>query len=257
MAMPSRTVLCCVPQMAMHWDYAAILLFLGVVAPTMGYFRVRRLLLIPSTTSMERLALYASTIAFQWVIVGAIVWRTATHRVAPDQLGLGMRDGELTASVAIVLSLVVLANQIFSVRRLAANPQQIKGMIVQMALKIFPQGLVEQLAFVALVITVAICEELIYRGFIQGLFQSVGGSAIAGIVGSAVFFAAAHVYQGRRGLISTLIVGLLFATVRWWTGNLVPSMCAHFVADLAAGLYAPGKLRAALSSGSHERESIP
>lgn len=242
--------------MAMHWDYAAILLFLGVIAPTMGYFRVRRLLRIPSTTSMERLALYASTIAFQWIIVGVIVWRTTVHGVGPAWLGLLIRNGRLTASVAIILSLLVLANQIFSVRRLATNPQQIKGMIVQMALKIFPQGPVERLAFVALVITVAVCEELMYRGFIQGLFQSVGGSAFAGILGSALFFAAAHAYQGRRGLISTFVVGLVFAVVRWWTGNLVPSMCAHFAADLAAGLYAPGKLRAALSSLLRENEPI-
>ncbi len=232
--------------MAMHWDYAAILLFLGVIAPTLGYFRVRRLLRIPFTTSMERLALYASTIAFQWVLVGVILWRTDVNRVLPGQLGLIVGNGELTASVAIVLSLLVLSNQIISIRKLAASPHEIKGMIAEMALKIFPQGAVERLAFVALVITVAICEELIYRGFIQSLFQSVGGSIAAGIVGSALFFAAAHVYQGRRGFVSTFVVGLVFATVRWWTGSLLPSICAHFAADLAAGLYAPGKLRSAL-----------
>jgi uncharacterized protein len=243
--------------MEMHWDYAAILLFLGVIAPTLGYFRVRRLLQVPSTTSMERLALYASTIAFQWLIVGTIIWRTAAHQVGPEQLGLVMKDGELTASVAIVLSLLVLTNQIVSVRKLAANPQQIKGMIVQIALKIFPQGTIERLAFVALVITVAICEEMIYRGFVQGLFQSVGGSVAAGIFGSALFFAAAHAYQGRRGLVSTFIVGLIFATARWGTGNLVAPMCAHFAADLAAGLYAPGKLRAALTAQASEGESTP
>lgn len=236
----------------MHWDYIAILLFLGVIAPTLGYFRVRRLLQIPATSSMERLTLYATTIAFQWAIVAMIVWRTAVYGVAPEQFGLAARNGELTASIAIGLSFVLLANQMFSIRKLAANPQQIKGMIVEMALKIFPQGGIERLAFVALVITVAICEEFIYRGFIQGLFQSVGGSAAAGIVGSAVLFAAAHLYQGRRGLVSTFIVGVVFATTRWWTGNLLPAICAHFVADLAAGLYAPGKFRAALASRSSD-----
>lgn len=240
--------------MGMHWDYAAILLFLGAIAPTLGYFRVRRLLQVPSTTGMERLALYASTIAFQWVIVGVIVCRATARRVGPEQLGLIMKNGKLTASVAVVLSLLVLANQVVSVRKLAANPRQIKGMIVQMALKIFPQGTIERLAFVALVITVAICEELIYRGFVQGLFQSVGGSVAAGIFGSALFFAAAHAYQGRRGLVSTFVVGLIFATTRWSTGNLIAPMCAHFTADLAAGLYAPGRLRTAIAAQSHESD---
>lgn len=238
--------------MRMHWDYIAILLFLGVIAPTLGYFRVRRLLQIPSTTSMERLTLYATTTAFQWAVVAIIVWRTAVYRVTSDQFGLVVRNGELTASVAIVLSFLVLANQMFSIRKLSANPRQIKGMIVEMAMKIFPQSGIERLAFVALVITVAICEEFIYRGFIQGLFQSLGGSAAAGIAGSAVLFAAAHLYQGRRGLVSTFIVGVVFATMRWWTGNLLPTICAHFVADLAAGLYAPGKFRAALAARSSD-----
>jgi uncharacterized protein len=238
--------------MRIDWDYAAILLFLGLIAPTVGYFRVRRLLQIPYTTSMERLALYGSTIAFQWLIVGTIAWRTSMHGVKPEYLGLVIRNGELTASVAVVLSLAVLANQIISIRKLAANSQRIKGMIAELALKIFPQSQIERLAFLALAVTVAICEELIYRGFIQGLCQSVGGSIAAGIFGSALFFAAAHLYQGRRGLISTFLVGLVFASVRWWTGNLLPSMCAHFAADLAAGLYAPSKLRAALADRAND-----
>lgn len=232
----------------MHWDYAAILLFLGAVAPILGYFRVRRLMQIPSTTSMERLALYGSTIAMQWVLAGVVLWRTAAHHMRPPELGLAVREPERAASVAVVLSLIVLANQIFSIRRLAANPREIKGMIAELALKIFPQNNVERLAFVALVVTVAICEELIYRGFVQGLFQSVGGSVVAGIVGSAILFAAAHLYQGRKGLASTFAVGLIFAFVRWWTGSLLPSICAHFAADLVAGLYAPGRLRAALAA---------
>lgn len=245
-AAPRGSMICSVADM--HWDYIVILLFLGAIAPILGYFRVRRLMQVPFTTSLERLALYASTIAVQWVIVGVILWSTAVHGLAPRDLGLVLLDGKLTASVAVLLSLLLLANQIFSIRKLAANPQEIKGMIAELALKIFPQSQVERLAFVALVVTVAICEELIYRGFVQGLFQHLGGSILAGIFGSALFFAAAHVYQGRRGLISTFIVGTIFATVRWWTGNLLPSVCAHFAADLAAGLYAPEKLRSALAA---------
>jgi uncharacterized protein len=165
---------------------------------------------------------------------------------------LTVRSGEFTVSAAVLLSLVLLANQVFSIRKLAANPREIRGMIAELAFKIFPQNQVERLAFVALVVTVAICEELIYRGFVQGLVQNIGGSVLAGVFGSALFFAAAHLYQGRKGLISTFVVGLLFATARWWTGNLVPSMCAHFAADLAAGLYAPGKLGPALAARARE-----
>jgi membrane protease YdiL (CAAX protease family) len=87
---------------------------------------------------------------------------------------------------------------------------------------------------------VAICEEILYRGWAQKFFQDVSeGSVIVGVLGSAALFSIAHIYQGRRGLIATFIVGALFSVVRAWTGSLIPTMAAHFAADLAAGLLAP------------------
>jgi CAAX protease family protein len=229
--------------MTMHWDFAAILLFFGVVAPWFGYRRVRRLMQIPATTNVERLALYGSTIAFQWLATAIILWRSMAHGVRPAQLGFTAGDGKLTVAISILLTFVLLLNQVASIRRLAARPSEIKGMIAELALKIFPQNQIERLVFVALVSTVAVCEEVIYRGFVQGVFQGwAGDSVAAGIAISAFFFAVAHVYQGRRGLISTFIIGVVFAVVRAGAGSLIPSICAHFAADLAAGLLAPIKL---------------
>jgi uncharacterized protein len=244
--------------MTMHWDFAAILAFFGVGAPWLGYRRVRRLMQIPMTTGTERLALYGSTIAFQWLATAIILWRAVAHGVRPAQLGLTAGDVKLAVSIAVLLSLLLLTNQVVSIRRLAAKPSEIKGMIVQLALKIFPQNRVERLAFVALVSTVAVCEEIIYRGFIQGLFQGWAGDSItAGIAISALFFSVAHVYQGRRGLFSTFIIGIVFAGVRAGTGSLIPSICAHFAADLAAGLLAPAKLVPAIKAKLHETEIEP
>jgi len=239
----------------MHWDFAVILIFLGVIAPWLSYRRVRRLMQTSMIGSMDRLALYASTIAFQWIAVGIIVWRTTAHGIRPSDMGLAISRPGLTTSLSIVLCLLALVNQIFSIRRLAAHPSELKATLPQLVLKIFPQTDVERLVFVALVITVALCEELIYRGFVQRLFENAsGGIALAGIFISAGFFAVAHLYQGRRGLVSTFIVGALFAAIRWWSGSIVPSACAHFVADLSVGLLAPKKLRAVLESHD-KRES--
>ncbi|HUJ30785.1 MAG TPA: CPBP family intramembrane glutamic endopeptidase [Candidatus Acidoferrum sp.] len=140
-------------------------------------------------------------------------------------------------------------NQIFSIRRLATHPAGIKGLLPQLALKVFPQDGAERLVFFALVCTVAVCEELIYRGFVQHVAQEFGPDSLMwGIVVSSVFFAFAHLYQGGRGLLSTFLVGVVFASVRFWTGSLLPTISAHFVADLTVGLLAPGRLRAALAA---------
>jgi membrane protease YdiL (CAAX protease family) len=233
----------------MHWDFALILLFLGIAVPLLGRRRVRQLMQIPSTTKMDRLSLYASTLAFQWVAAGVILWRSSAHEIRTSQLGLAMTNPALTVTISVVLSALILLNQIMGLRRLVARPDKIQGILPQLALKLFPQDDVERLAFFALVATVAVCEELIYRGFVQRVFQDWSrDSVVVSVVGSAVFFALAHLYQGRRGLISTLTIGLLFSTIRAWTGSLLPCVVAHFVADITVGMLAPGRLRAALAA---------
>jgi len=79
---------------------------------------------------------------------------------------------------------------------------------------LFARDGTERLAFSALVTTVAICEEFIYRGFAQYVFQDWSRSLLIGILGSALLFSFAHLYQGKRGLVSTFAVGLLFSGIR-------------------------------------------
>jgi len=237
----------------MPWDFAFILIFLTAAVPWLGRRRIRQLFAMPHTTKIDRLSLYASTIAFQCLAAGVILWRASAHGIRAARLGLAIPSPGITIAATIVLSTLILLNQIFSLRRIAASPTEIKGVLPQLALKVFPQDDVERLAFFALVSTVAVCEEIIYRGFVQLILQSwSGGSVMVGIVGSAAIFALAHLYQGPRGLLSTCVIGLLFSAIRAWTGSLLAPLVAHFVADLTAGFLAPRKLRAAL--GSHDQQ---
>ncbi len=229
-----------------HWDLALIVAFLATAVPLMGRRRIQQLMRIPQTNKAERLALYASTMAFQWLIAALILWRVTADGISSVRLGLSIPHPLLTSAVAVVLAAVIFANQMYSLRHLGGSVDE-RNILIQLALKVFPQDCVERLAFFAVVVTVAFCEEWIYRGFIQRMFHDWGSTALVGIVASAVLFAGAHLYQGRRGLLSTFAVGLLFSVVRWWTGSLIPSIAAHFVADLTAGYFSPSLVRASLA----------
>jgi membrane protease YdiL (CAAX protease family) len=233
----------------MHWDFALILLFLGIALPLLGRRRVRQLMQSPGTTKLDRLSLYASTLAFQWLAAGVILWRATARGLRTAQLGFAIGNLSLTITLTVALAALVLINQLISLRRIVARPAEAHGLLPQLALKLFPQDDVERLAFFALVITVAICEELIYRGFVQRVFQDwSNGAVFAGVFGSAVYFAVAHLYQGRRGLASTFAIGLIFAGVRAWTDSLLPPIAAHFVADITVGLLAPGRIQSAMKT---------
>lgn len=220
----------------MHWDYVAILTLLAVIVPWRSNARVRLLLQAESLESRERIALYSSTIAFQWIISLLIMWRCSVHRLSLADLGVALPQPERAAVAAITVCAVLVLNQIFGVMRLAQLPGEQRGIIGQLAERILPRCSVDKWVALLLVLTVAICEEFIYRGFIQFLFQQTLRSVAAGAAISATLFALAHAYQGKRGVVGTFVVGLIFAGVRIWTGSILPSVIIHFAVDLSAGV---------------------
>src|SRR5579863_3404556 len=102
----------------MHWDFALILIFLGTAVPWLGRRRIQQLMKMPQTTKRDRLVLYASTVAFQWLAVALILWRTTTRGISPADMGLAIPQPALTIIIAAVLSALVFMNQILSLRRL-------------------------------------------------------------------------------------------------------------------------------------------
>lgn len=223
----------------MHWDYILILGLLGVFVPWRSNARVRLLLDGPPLSSSERIQLYFSTMSIQWLIVAIILWRSEAHHLPLNNLGLSLPDPRRAVVVAVVLSIVLVLNQIFGLRRIATLPPDQRGIIPSLAERLLPRTATESFVAVLLVISVAICEELIYRGFVQTIFQDAFyGYASAGTVFSALFFSVAHLYQGRKGTLTTFVVGLIFSATRIWTGSLFPAMLIHFSVDLSAGVVA-------------------
>lgn len=220
----------------MHWDYVAILLVLAVIVPWKGRARVRVLLDSRSLESSERIGLYGSTIAFQWAVSVVIAWRCLAHGLSFAKLGLILPHPARAVAATVAVCAVLVVNQVFGVARLAGLPVEERGTIGRLAERLLPRVRAEKWTAFALVLTVAVCEEFIYRGFIQSLFQLILHSFVAGAFVSAIFFAAAHVYQGKRGLATTFIAGLIFSGVRVWTNSLLPSMIIHFAVDFSAGI---------------------
>jgi uncharacterized protein len=240
------------------WDFALILLALAVIVPWRGAVKVHQLLARPSLETSDRLTLYATTIAFQWAITALIIWRSLARGVSLDALGLAIPNAAFVAGVSAGLSALLVANQVIGLRILARSTTRPQSFVFQMATRIMPQNLVESLAFTALVATVALCEEIIYRGFALAVFtHAARDSVVFGVVLSSILFAVAHAYQGRRGVIQTFVVGLIFAALRIWTGSLVPTMAAHLCADLVAGLAAPRFFRRQSAQPVHEVVAEP
>jgi CAAX protease family protein len=83
----------------------------------------------------------------------------------------------------------------------------------------------------------AICEEIVFRGFLVGRIETAFGGPSrlatgAAVLLSSVVFGAAHAYQGPTGILITALLGLLFAFVYVSAGrNLWLNIVVHGVYD--------------------------
>ncbi len=242
----------------MPWDFVLILVVLGILVPWRGAARIRHLMRQPYLQTADRLALYASTMAFQWFAAAVVLWRYVVRRVPATHLALSLGNRpRQTLFIALLLTALLAFTQITSLRRLAQLPAAKQGFLHELQLKLMPQNAPERFAFTALVLTAAICEEFLYRGFVQAVFQDLArGSVAPAVLASAIFFSSAHLYQGKRGLATTFVVGLIFSAIRAHTNSLAPTMLAHFVADLVAGLSAPALVARTTGAATQSREHV-
>jgi membrane protease YdiL (CAAX protease family) len=225
--------------MTIPWDFWLIFAVLGALIPWRGAVRVRRLLRMPQVTAMDRLSIYASTIAFQWFLAAVVAWRCYVRGVSAVDLGLIIHSPAKTAFVTAAILLFFGLLQYGGIRRMAAQDAAAHTKLRQISIRLMPRTSVEALAFIALAATASLCEEFLFRGFAFAVFIHASSSMIVAVVGSAVLFAFAHFYQGRRGVIVTFALGLVLAASRIWTGNLVPAITGHLLVDLMAGYLAP------------------
>lgn len=232
----------------MPWDFWLIFLVLGVVLPWRGRARVRKLLAIPHVGMMERLSLYASTIAFQWIIVALVAWRAWAHGFTAAELGLTI-DGKarvLLPGIAGAATFAIL--QWLNLRRMGRLRGAGHGLLQSLAERIFPQSRVEMLPYFALAVTAGLCEEFLYRGFALAAIIRGGSPVWGAVVISSVLFGLAHIYQGRGGSVSTMLLGALFGTARIVYHSLVPVALWHSAVDLVAGVAGPRYLTQPLDS---------
>lgn len=235
------------------WDFALIFAALAILIPWRGAARIRSLLARPRISSADRLAIYASTIAFQWLLTGFVAWRCFARGFTLEELALNLHSSALTAMVAAGLVAVLGTLQYVGIRRTATLPPNSNSRLRQISIMLMPSSLIEALVFAALAITASLCEEFLYRGFVYAVLDRGTHSFAFAIVGSSLMFSVAHLYQGRRGLISTFVLGLIFAATRFWVGNLVPAVAGHLAVDLMAGYLGPRYLRKN-SQGDQSRE---
>ncbi len=207
-----------------------LLLVLAAVA-VLGYFSIHR---AASVRPANRLFFYLLTMAWEWLLVAYIYWglrrRGKTIRNIAGKSWKSATDFFIDIAVAFgfwVGAIIVLS--------IVARLVHATGM-AEAARRLAPQSLFESILWIALSVTAGICEETIFRGYLQRQFVAWTRSAPVGVILSAALFGAGHVYQGGKATVVIGVYGLMFGILAEVRKNLRPGIMTHAWHDALTGL---------------------
>jgi membrane protease YdiL (CAAX protease family) len=100
---------------------------------------------------------------------------------------------------------------------------------------LLPQSLLEILIWIATSMTAGICEEMVFRGYVQRQFHALTGSVVMAVLGQGLVFGLVHSYQGWKNVIVICVLGILFGILAAWRRNLRTNIMVHAWADVWSG----------------------
>jgi membrane protease YdiL (CAAX protease family) len=177
-----------------------------------------------------RLRMYERTILVEWLVLALVIVGVRLHG-SPLTAVFGERWRSLRQVFTdIGIALVFL---IVSIMVLSALGGHNKGPDASTAF-LFPHGRGETSMWILLSLTAGICEEGLYRGYLQRQFTAFTKSAPIGIALSAAAFGAAHAYQGWRHAAQIAALGAMLGALAYWRRTVRPGMISHAAQDILA-----------------------
>jgi membrane protease YdiL (CAAX protease family) len=166
---------------------------------------------------------------FAFVVVG--VWLAGS----PLTTVLGQRwrsARDVLRDIGIGVVFIILQQIVLSVLSAHAHGAESERAVHYL----LPQGRVEMVLWLALSISAGICEETVFRGYLQRQFSALTQNIPAGILLSAAMFGAAHGYQGFWRAVVIGVDGAMLGGLAYWCRSVRPGMFGHALKDALAPL---------------------
>lgn len=214
------------------WWHTALVVLLIVATSALGSLRSTQ-----GSMGGRHLANYGVTIAWEWALAGIALWGTRLKKTPLRELLGERRRGAkeflkdaVAAGLFWIFSIVALGVLALLLRLLHLGGAQKE--ISALA----PATVAEAALWIALSVSAGICEEFVFRGYLQQQFARASGRVWVGVMASALLFGAAHGYEGVAGMILIAAYGALFSLLAIQRRSLRAGMIAHGWHDSATGI---------------------
>lgn len=222
-----------------------ILLLVVLLAFSLGNAQVTH----HASTTRGRITGYLLTMGWEYILLAYVVWGAWLRKISLRELvggrwntfedflvdvmlAAGFLVAWLFAVGGVVLALKQLHLMDFSTAAQAKQMEDVKRQLGFLA----PRTNVEMWIFFALSATAGLCEEVIFRGYLQKQFTAWTRNVWTGIVLSGIIFGLGHGYEGVRRMIMIAFFGMAFGLLAHIRKSLRPGMIAHGSWDAIAGL---------------------
>jgi membrane protease YdiL (CAAX protease family) len=215
------------------WPARAFTTFLVGPLPALMLLQARLADRLPEEA--EREAVYVSSAVSVWVLAVFAMLSARFSDFTRADLRLVDLSPTLLLGAAGVTTLAGLA--VMALGRFMRVPES------ALVDYLIPRTTSERIAFVGLSVSAGIAEELVFRSFLIPAVTRASGSLAIGVLVGVGVFAVSHAYQGVVGVLRVGLLGLILTAPFLLTGSVYPSMIAHTVLDLLAGLVLADWLR--------------
>jgi uncharacterized protein len=172
------------------------------------------------------LPLYSIIIAFEWSAFAFSMWHSDTAFVGDvARVFHDPRSLLWDIPIAVILSAILLLISPVIVRILGRTGWvSTRGML--------PNNRIEIAVWIVLAITVGICEETVFRGYLQQQISGWTGHMVLGVVGQAAVFGLCHAYQGWKKVELVFVWGCVLGAFAWLRKGLRANVIAHAALDI-------------------------
>ncbi len=182
-----------------------------------------------------RLSGYLLVLLVEWFLFAFIWFGLRLHGVPFATLfgEMSTKLLQILRDIGLALLFLIAANIVLSLLGTLLHVGRQNEAVKQL----LPHTPSEIAVYLLVALTAGICEETIFRGYLQRQFTALTKSAATGALIQGIIFGLAHAYQGWKMILIIAVYGCMFGAFALWRRSLRPGIIAHFLQDSVTGIF--------------------